>query len=188
MELMGSVLGPQKHKKRSVSFVSQAEVQTLTPEGGHQVLTSAPISTPKHGSQSAKPDPKPDPKPNPSQPSDQPVAAKAIPGQEAEVMVDDAEDEGISQTPPNLDMPDLGEFTSQTSSSPELPTPSTLLTLTPTSSQQTSQPSQSSTASSGCTEKKELRDCIQKLETWVASLGDFPFGKKVQDFFFQEAN
>ena len=69
MELMGSVLGPQKHKKRSVSFASQAEVQTLTPEGGHQVLTSEPISTPKHESQSTKPDPKPDPKPNPSQPS-----------------------------------------------------------------------------------------------------------------------
>ena len=117
--------------------------------GTNQVLTSAPISTPKHESQSAKPDPKPDPKPNPSQPSDQPVAAEAIPDPEAEVMVDDAEDEGISQTPPNLDMPDLGEFTSQTSSSPELPTPSTPLTLTPTSSQQTSQPSQSSTASSG---------------------------------------
>ena len=209
MELMGSVPGPQKHKKRSVSFASQAEVQTLTPEGGHQVLTSAPISTPKHESQSAKPDPKPDPKPNPSQPSDQPVAAEAIPDPEAEVMVDDAEDEGISQTPPNLDMPDLGEFTSQTSSSPELPTPSTPLTLTPTSSQQTSQPSESSTASSGpssigdidlsqdwdevkrqihkCTEKMELGDCIQKLETWVASLGDSPFRKKVQDFFLQEA-
>ena len=142
MELMGSVPGPQKHKKWSVSFASQAEVQTLTPEGGHQVLTSAPISTPKHESQSAKPDPKPDPKPNPSQPSDQPVAAEAIPDPEAEVMVDDAEDEGILQTPPNLDMPDLGEFTSQTSSSPEQPTPSTPLTLTPTSSQETSQPSQ----------------------------------------------
>ena len=209
MDLMGSVPGPQKHKKRSVSFASQAEVQTLTPEGGHQVLTSAPISTPKPESQSAKPDPKPDPKPNPSQPSDQPVAAEAIPDPEAEVMVDDAEDEGISQTPPNLDMPDLGEFTSQTSSSPELPTPSTPLTLTPTSSQQTSQPSQSSTASSGpssigdidlsqdwdevkrqihkCTEKIEVRACIQKLETWVASLGDSPFRKKVQDFFLQEA-
>ena len=205
MELMGSVPGPKKHKKRSVSFASQAEVQTLTPEGGHQVLTSAPISTPKHESQSAKPDPKPDP----SKPSDQPVAAEAIPDPEAEVMVDDAEDEGISQTPPTLDMPDLGEFTSQTSSSPELPTPSTPLTLTPTSSQQTSQPSQSSTASSGpssigdvdlsqdwdevnrqihkCTEKMELRACIQKLETWVASLGDSPFRKKVQDFFLQEA-
>ena len=209
MDLMGSVPGPQKHRKRRVSFASQAEVQTLTPEGGHQVLTSAPISTPKPESQSAKPDPKPDPKPNPSQPSDQPVAAEAIPDPEAEVMVDDAEDEGISQTPPNLDMPDLGEFTSQTSSSPELPTPSTPLTLTPTSSQQTSQPSQSSTASSGpssigdidlsqdwdevkrqihkCTEKIELRACIQKLETWVASLGDSPFRKKVQDFFLQEA-
>ena len=138
--------------------------------------------------QSAKPNPKPDPKPNPSQPSDQPVAAEAIP---------DAEDERISQTPPNLDMP---EFTSQTYSSPELPTPSTPLTLTPTSSQQTSQPSQSSTASLGpssiggvglsqdwdevkrqihkCTEKMELRDCIQKLETWVASLGDSLFRKK----------
>ena len=205
MELMGSVPGPQKHKKRSVSFASQAEVQTLTPEAGHQVLTSAPISTPKHESQSAKPDPKPDPKPHPSQPSDQPVAAEAIPDPEAEVMVDNAEDEGISQTPPNLDEPDLGEFTSQTSSSPELPTPSTPLTLTPTSSQQTSQPSQSSKASSGpssigdidlsqdwdevkrqihkCTEKMELRDCIQKLETWVASLGDSPFRKKVQEFF-----
>ena len=33
----------------------------------------------------------------------------------------------------------------------------------------------------------ELRDCIQKLETWVASLGDSPFRKKVQDFFLQEA-
>ena len=209
MELMGSVPGPQKHTKRSVSFASQAEVQTLTPEAGHQLLTSAPISTPKHESQSAKPDPKPDPKPNSSQPSDQPVAAEAIPDPEAEVMVDDAEDEGISQTPRNLDMPDLGEFTSQTSSSPELPSPSTPLTLTPTSSQQTSQPSQSSTASSGpssvgdvdlsqdwdevkrqihkCTEKMELRDCIQKLETWVASLGDSPFRKKVEDFFLQEA-
>ena len=99
MELMGRVPGSQKHKKRSVSFASQAEVQTLTPEGGHQVLTSAPISTPKHESQSAKPDPKPDLKPNPSQPSDQPVAAEAIPDPEAGVMVDDAEDEGISQTP-----------------------------------------------------------------------------------------
>ena len=59
MDLMGSVPAPQKHKKRSVSFASQAEVQTLTPEGGHQVLTSAPISTPKRESQSAKPDPKP---------------------------------------------------------------------------------------------------------------------------------
>ena len=209
MELMGSVPGPQKHKKRSVSFASQAEVQTLMPEGGDQVLTSAPISTPKYESQGAKPDQKPDPKPNPSQPSDQPVAAEAIPDPEAEVMVDDAEDEGISQTPPNLDMPDLGEFASQTSSSPELPTPSTPLTLTPTSSQQTSQPSQSLTGSSGpcsigdidlsqdwdevmtqihkCTEKMELRDCIQKLETWVASLGDSPFRKKVQDFFLQDA-
>ena len=33
----------------------------------------------------------------------------------------------------------------------------------------------------------ELRDCIQKLETWVASLGDSPFRKEVQDFFLQEA-
>ena len=33
----------------------------------------------------------------------------------------------------------------------------------------------------------ELRDCIQKLETCVASLGDSPFRKKVQDFFLQEA-
>ena len=209
MESMRSVPGPQRHKKRSVSFPSQAEVQTLTPEGGHQVLTSACISTPKHEFQSAKPDPKPDPKPNPSQPSDQPVAAEAIPDPEAEVMVDDAEDEGIPQTPPNLDMPDLGEFTSQTSSSPELPTPSTPLTLTPTSSQQNSQPSQSSTASSGpssigdvdlsqdwdevkrqihkCTENIELCDCIQKLKTWVASLGGSPFRKKEQDFFHQEA-
>ena len=149
IELTGSVRCPEKHKKGSVSLASQAEVQTLTPEGGHQVLTSAPISTPKHESQSAKPDPKPDPKPNPFQPSDQPVAAEAIPDPEAVVMVDDVEDEGISQTPPNLDMPDLGEFTSQMSSSSELPTPSTPLTLTPTSSQQTSQPSQSSTASLG---------------------------------------
>ena len=100
MELRGSVPGAQKHKKQSVSFASQAEVQTLTPEGGHQVLSSASISTPKHESLSAKPDPEPDPKPNPSQPSDQPVAAEAIPDPEAEVMVDDAEDEGISQTPP----------------------------------------------------------------------------------------
>ena len=119
----------------------------------------------------------------------------------------DAEDEGISQTPPDLNMLDLGEFNSQTSSSPELPTPSTPLTLTPTSSQQTSQPSQSSTASSGpssigdvdlsqdwdevnrqihkCTEKMEPRACIQNLETWVASLGDPPFRKKVQDFFLE---
>ena len=102
-------------------------------------------------------------------------------------------------------MPDLGEFTSQVSSSPELPTPSTPLTLTPTSSQQTSQPSQSSTASSGpssigdvdlsqdwdevnrqihkCTEKMQLRACTQKLETWVASLGDSPFSKKGAGFF-----
>ena len=209
MELMGSVPRPKKHKKRSVSFASQAEVQTLTPEGGHQVLTSAPISTPKHEPQSAKPDPTPDPNPNPSKPSDQPVAAEAIPDPEAEVMVHDAEDEGISQTPQNLDMPDLGEFTSQTSSSAELPTPSTPLPLTPTSSQQTSQPSQSSMASSGpssigdvdlsqdcdelsrhihkCEEKMQLRPCIQKLETWAASLGDSPFRKKVQDFFLQEA-
>ena len=209
MELMGSVSGPKKHKKRSVSFASQAEVQTLTPQGGHQVLTSAPISTPEHESQSAKPDPKPYPKPNPSKPSDRPVAGGATPDPEAEVMVDDAEDKGISQTPPNLDMPDPGEFTSQTSSSPELPTPCTPLTLTPTSSQQTSQPSQSSTASSGpsstgdvdlskdwdevnrqihkCTEKMELSACIQNLETWVASLGDSLFRNKVQDFFLQEA-
>ena len=87
IEFMGSVPRPKKHKKRSVSFASQAEVQTLTPEGGHQVLTSAPISTPKHESQSAKPDPKPDPKPNPCKPSDQPVAPQAIPHPEAEVMV-----------------------------------------------------------------------------------------------------
>ena len=209
MELMGSVPGPKKHKKRSVSFAPQAEVQTLTPEGGHQVLTSAPISTPKHESQSAKPDPKPDPKPNPSKPSDQPVAEEAIPDPEADVMVDYAEDEGISQTPPYLDMPDLGEFTSQTSSSPQLPTPSTPLTWTPTSSQQTSQPSQSSTASSGpssigdvdlsedwdevnrqihrCREKMELRACIKESKTWVASLEDSPFRKKMQDFFLQEA-
>ena len=33
----------------------------------------------------------------------------------------------------------------------------------------------------------ELRDCIQKLETWVASLGDSPFRKKVQEVFLQEA-
>ena len=33
----------------------------------------------------------------------------------------------------------------------------------------------------------ELRACIQKLETWVASLGDSPFRKEVQDFFLQEA-
>ena len=209
MELMGSVPGPKKHKKRSVSFASQAEVQTLTPEGGHQVLTSAPISTPKHESQSAKPDQKPDPRPDPSKPSDQPVAAEVIPDPEAEATVDHAENEGISQTPRNLDMPALGEFTSQTSSSPQLPTPSTPLTLTATSSQQTSQPFQSSTASSGpssngdidlsqdwdevnrqirkCTEKMELRACIQKLETWVASLGDSQFRKKVQDCFLQEA-
>ena len=43
-------------------------------------------------------------------------------------MVDDAEDEGISQTAQNLDIPDLGKFTSQTSPSPEPPTPSTPLT------------------------------------------------------------
>ena len=209
MELMGSVPGPKKHKNRSVSFASQAEVQTLTPEGGHQVLTSAPISTPKHESQSAKLDPKPDPNPDPSELSDEPVAAEAIPDPEADVMVDDAEDEGIWQAPRNVDMPDLGQFTSQTSSSPEHPTPSTPRTLTPTSSQQTSQPSQSSSASSEpssigdvdlsqdceevsrrihkCTEKMEVRACIQKLETWVASLGDSPFPKKVHDFFLQEA-
>ena len=99
MESMGSVPGPQKHKKRSVSFASQAEVQTLTPEGGHQVLTSAHISTPEPELQSAKPDPKPDPKPNPSQPSDQPVAAEAIPDPEAEVMVDDARRRDFANTP-----------------------------------------------------------------------------------------
>ena len=33
----------------------------------------------------------------------------------------------------------------------------------------------------------ELRDCIQKSETWVASLGDPPFRKKVQELFLQEA-
>ena len=33
----------------------------------------------------------------------------------------------------------------------------------------------------------ELRACIQKLETWVVSLGDSPFRRKVQDFFLQEA-
>ena len=99
MELMGSVPAPKKHKKRSVSFASQAEVQTLTPEGGHQVLTSAPISPPKHESQSAKPDPKLELKPNPSKASDQPAAAEALPDPQAEVMVEHAEDEGISQTP-----------------------------------------------------------------------------------------
>ena len=87
MESMESVPGRKKHKRRSVSFASQAEVRTLLPKGGHQVLTSAPISTPKHESQSAKPDPKPDPKPNPCKPSDQSVAAEAIPDPEAEVMV-----------------------------------------------------------------------------------------------------
>ena len=37
-----------------------------------------------------------------------------------------------------------------------------------------------------CTEKMELRACIQKLETWVASLGDSPSQKKVHDFFLHE--
>ena len=32
-----------------------------------------------------------------------------------------------------------------------------------------------------------LRDCIQKLENWVASLGESAFRKKVHDFFLQEA-